>query len=128
MPITTQFSLSVELMKLSPVQSALTYTVESIISLARALKRSGSDILVEDDLGAIFGRARIAPSVEAHFKDIVKIASFVPLHPGSEIVLDAGPGPTVLRALKDRHYLATVIQLSFLGWMHETTSLASVLV
>ena len=128
MPIATQFSLSIELMKLPPVQSALTYTVDSIISFARALKRSGSDILVEDDLGAIFGRARIAPSVETHFKDVVKMASFVPLHPGSEIVLDAGPGPTVRRALKDRHYLATVIQLSFLGWMHETTSLASILV
>jgi hypothetical protein len=83
---------------------------------------------VEEDLEAIFGRARIVPSVETHFKDVVKIASFVPLHPGSEIILDAGPGATVRRALKDRYYLATVIQLSFLGWMHETTSLASVLV
>jgi hypothetical protein len=62
------------------------------------------------------------------FKDVVKIASFVPLHPGSEIILDAGPGATIWRALKDAHYLAAVIQLSFLGWMHETTSLASVLV
>jgi hypothetical protein len=128
MPFSTQFSLSLELAKLIPVRSALTYTAESVISLARELRRSGSDILVEEDLEAIFGRARIVPSVETHFKDVVKIASFVPLHPGSEIILDAGPGATVRRALKDRYYLATVIQLSFLGWMHETTSLASVLV
>jgi hypothetical protein len=128
MPLSTQFSLSLELMKLPPVQSALAYSAESIISLARALKRSGSDILVEEDLGSIFGRAKIVHSLEKHFKDVVKIASFVPLHPGSEIILDAGPGATVRRALKDAHYLATVIQLSFLGWMHETTSLASVLV
>jgi hypothetical protein len=128
MPLSTQFSLSLELMKLPPVQSALAYSAESIISLARALKRSGSDILVEEDLGSIFGRAKIVHSLEKHFKDVVKIASFVPLHPSSEITLDAGPGATVRRALKDTHYLATVIQLSFLGWMHETTSLASVLV
>jgi hypothetical protein len=93
MPIATQFSLSIELMKLPPVQSALTYTVESIISFARALKRSGSDILVEDDLGAIFGRARIAPSVEAHFKDVVKTASFVPLIPAARLSWTPGPVP-----------------------------------
>lgn len=128
MPLSTQFSLSLELTKLPPVQSVLAYSAESIISLARALKRSGSDILVEEDLGAIFGRAKIVHSLEKHFKYVVKIAPFVPLHPGSEIILDACPGATVRRALNDAHYLATVIQLSFLGWMHETTSLASVLV
>ena len=126
MPV--QFSLSLELASLLPVRSALTYTANSIISLARDLKRSGSDILVEEDLAAIFGRAKIVPSVETHFRDVVKIASFVPLHPGSEIILNAGPGATVRLALKDSYYMATVIQLSFLGWMHETTLLASVLV
>lgn len=128
MPLGTQFSLSLELTKLPAVRSALTYTVESIINLTRELKRSKSNILVEEDLAAIFGRAKIVSSVETHFKDVVKIASFVPLYPDSDIILDAGPGATVRRALKDRYYMATVIQLSFLGWMHETTSLASVLV
>ena len=128
MPLGTQFSLSLELMKLPAFRTALTDTADSIISLMRDLRRSGSDILVEEDLAAIFGRAKIVPSVERHFKDVVKVASFVPLHPGSEIILDAGPGATVRRALKHNHYMATVIQLSFLGWMHETTSLASMLV
>ena len=45
----------------------------------RDLRRSGSDILIEEDLAAIFGRHRIVSSVEAHFKDVVKVASFTSL-------------------------------------------------
>ena len=83
---------------------------------------------MEEDLAAIFGRGKIVSSIETQFKDVVKVASFTPLHPGSDIILDAGPGPTVSRALKERYYMAAVIQLSFLGWVHEITSLASALV
>lgn len=68
------------------------------------------------------------PSLEQDFRDVVKIASLTRLHAQSEIILDAGPGATVGRALKDRYYMSTVIQLSFLGWMHEETTLASTLV
>jgi hypothetical protein len=128
MPLTPQFSLSLELANILPIKSALIYTASTIVSLARELKRSGSDLLVEEDLAAIFGRAKIVTSVENHFKDVVKIASIIPLHPDSDIILDAGPGATVRRALKDSYYMATVLQLSFLGSMHETTRLASVLV
>ncbi|KAN0120180.1 hypothetical protein V8E51_002388 [Hyaloscypha variabilis] len=128
MPLAPQFSLSLELASILPIKSALSYTASTVVSLARELKRSGSDLLVEEDLAAIFGRGKIVPSVENHFKDVVKIASIESLHPGSEIILDAGPGATVRRALKDRYYMATVLQLSFLGSMHETTRLASVLV
>lgn len=128
MPIPTQFSLSLELAKIVPVQAALTYGVESILSFARELKRSGCDILVEEDLATIFSRGRVVSSLETHFRDVVKVASFTPLHAGSEIILDAGPGPTVRRALKDRYYMATVIQLSCLCFLHETTTLAAILV
>ena len=46
----------------------------------------------------------------------------------SQISFDAGPGATVRRALKDRFYISCVIQMSFLGWMHEETTLAATLV
>ena len=84
--------------------------------------------MVEEDLAAIFSRGKIVPSLENHFRDVVKVTSFTPLHAGSEIVLDGGPGATVCRALKDRHYMSAIIQLSFLGFIHETTGLAESLV
>lgn len=128
MPFSTQFSVSVELAKILPARAALTYGAESIINLVRDLRRSGSDFLVEEDLAAIFSRGRVVSSLETHFRDVVKVALFTPLHAGSEIILDAGPGPTVRRALKDRYYMTTIIQLSCLGFLHETTTLAAALV
>ena len=131
MPFTTQFSLSLELANLAshlPLRAGLNYTANAIVNLARELKRSGSDLLVEEDLASIFGRGKIVPSLENHFRDVVRIASIAPtpLHAGSEIVLDAAPGATLRRALKEGHdYLATVIQLSFLSWMHEDSTLAA---
>ncbi|KAI4125782.1 MAG: hypothetical protein LQ347_005234 [Umbilicaria vellea] len=133
MPFTTQFSLSLELANLAshlPLRAGLNYTASAIVNLARELKRSGSDFLVEEDLVSIFGRGKVVSSLENHFRDVVKIASIAPtpLHPGSEIVLDAAPGATLRRALKQGHdYLATVIQLSFLSWMHEDSTLAAAL-
>ena len=128
MPLSTQFTLSLELAKMLPVREALSSGAESIISFARALRRSGSDFLVEEDLAAIFGRGRIESSIEKKFRDALKEVSFTPLHEGSQISLDATPGPTVGRALKDRYYMASVIQLSFLVWMNEEITLASALV
>ena len=85
--------------------------------------------MVEEDLAAIFGRGRIVPSLENHFCGIVSIASITPLHQEAEVVLKAGPDATVRRALKDGHYyMSTVIQLSFLAFMHENSSLTARLV
>ncbi len=128
MSISRQFSLSLELSRIVPIRPVITYGTESLVNLFRALRRSGSDFLVEEDLAAIFGRMKVEPSLEQEFRGVVKIASFTPLHAQSPIVLDAGPGPTLLRALKDRYYMALVIQLSFLVWMHEETTLATALV
>ena len=128
MPLSTQFNLSLELTKVLPVREALSSSAKSIISLVRALRRSGSDFLVEEDLAAIFGRGRIESVMEKKFRDALQEVSFTPPHEGSQISLDATPGPTVGRALKDRYYMASVIQLSFLVWMHEETTLASALV
>ena len=120
--------LSLELAKILPVRAAISYSAELLVNLVRELKRSGSDFLVEEDLAAIFGRGKIMASLENNFRDVVKDASFTPLRAQSPIILDAGPGATLGRALKDRYYMSTVIQLSFLCWIHEETTLATTLV
>ncbi|KAI4184968.1 MAG: hypothetical protein L6R41_004403 [Letrouitia leprolyta] len=101
------------------------------MSLARGLRSSGSDILVEEDLATYFGRARIDPVLEKQFKEtIIKSVgsiNFTPIHSSSEIGLDSGLGPTVTRACtsRDRFYMSMVIQISLLSWFLETTDLAS---
>ena len=127
MPVSTQFNISLELSKILPLRSVITYTADSLVKLVRELRRSGSDFLVEEDLAAIFGRMRIEPSLEDGFRRVVRNPSFTDLYTGSHIVLNAGPGPTLTRALRDRYYMSLVIQLSFLLWMHEETTLATAL-
>ncbi|KAL8730396.1 MAG: hypothetical protein Q9181_004672, partial [Wetmoreana brouardii] len=124
----TQFSLSLELAKIFPLREALTTGVKQLVNLVRALKRNGSDFLVEEDLARIFGRGKIEPSLEKDFRDVVKTGSFQSLDANSTIALDAGPGATLCRALKERFYMSCVIQLSFLVWMHQETTLAAMLV
>ena len=128
MPFESQFSLSLELAKILPVRQIVNAGVEQIISLVRDLKRDGSDFLVEEDLANIFGRGRIEPSLEQSFRKVVRIGSVQPLSVDSPIVLDSKPGATIRRALKDQFYMSSVIQLSFLMWMHEESSLATALV
>ena len=109
------------------MREAINSVLSSVVQFARDLKISGSELVVEEDLAAIFGRGLVDPKLETHFKNLVTINSFTSLHNGSEIVLTAGPGPTVYRALKDKYYMAVVIQLSFLCWMHEKASLGAAL-
>lgn len=127
MSVATQFNISLELSKILPLRSVITYTADSLVRLVRELRRSGSDFLVEEDLAAIFGRMRIERSLEDDFRRVVRNPSYSDLYTGSRIVLDAGPGPTLTRALQDRYYMSFVIQLSFLIWMHEETTLATAL-
>ncbi|MCJ1376106.1 hypothetical protein MMC20_007346 [Loxospora ochrophaea] len=90
---------------------------------ARDLKHSGSDIVVEEDLANVFGRMRISDRLTSSFKNIVgKSSSNISLWEG--ITLQGGPGPTVLRALQERPFFATVVQLSFLTWTFHTSFLA----
>ena len=59
MPFDSQFSLSLELTKLIPFGPLANATGRGILQLARDLKKTGSDILVEEDLADVFGRNRI---------------------------------------------------------------------
>ncbi|KAI4087291.1 MAG: hypothetical protein L6R37_008336 [Teloschistes peruensis] len=128
MPLQTQLSLSIELAKAFPLREAINSGVEQLVNLVRALKKNGSDFLVEADLADIFGRGKIEPPLEKEFRDVIKIGTIQPLHADSPIVLDAGPGATVRRAIRDSVYMSCVIQLSFLGWFHEESTLAETLV
>lgn len=130
MPVETQFNLALELAQVSNLGSIVKAGATTFLDFARELRKSGSDIVVEEDLADIFGRGRIVPQLEESFRTaVVANATITPVYAGSEISLCSGPGPTVLRALKekDRKYLSTVIQLSFLGWIHERDSLSEAL-
>ena len=94
------------------------------MALARELRNSGSDIVVEEDLAQLFGRSRISPEIASSFKTIVsKSSSNRSLWEG--ITLQGGPGPTVLRALREAPYFAMVVQLSLLVWVCDKVNLAA---
>jgi hypothetical protein len=131
----SSFQLGLELTNIFPIREVVRNISNplyaKILSFARDLRKSGSDLLVEEDLAAIFGRALINRDLEESFrKDVIQNSTIVPFHNGCSLVLDPGPGPTISRALQpgDRYYLSTVIQLSFLCWTHSRTSIAAGLV
>ncbi|KAI4149226.1 MAG: hypothetical protein L6R39_002559 [Caloplaca ligustica] len=131
MAFTNQFALTLELTRLlPPIRWATSKAGSAIISRARDLRQSGSDIVVEEDLASVFGRCRISPTLASSFKTIVtKSSSNVSLLEG--IILQGGPGPTVARALQESPYFAMVVQLSFLVWafpsIHMATAIADAL-
>ena len=72
---------------------------KALVNFARDLRKSGSDIVVEEDLADIFGRGRIESALEAQFKsDVLADTTIMPLHPKCDVQLQARPGPTVTRA------------------------------
>ena len=130
MPISSNFQLAVELTNLFPVRELTGQVYQRVLGFARDLKRSGSDIVVEEDLAATFGRGQIDQKIEKQFRsDILRDTEIHTLYPKSEVCLDTTPGPTLKRALTDpdRFYISTIIQLSLLGWVHGRNSLAAVL-
>ena len=123
----SNFQLSLELSHVFPIREVVKSSYNTLLQFARDLQKSGSDIVVEEDLAAIFGRGRVNSVIVTKFKEnILQNASFVSVYKDCEIGLDTRPGPTVSRALqdKDRGYLSTVIQLSMLGWMQDREALA----
>ena len=127
MPFSSQFALSLEVTRLIPLHHVVSKAAEAVMSVARELRHSGSDIVTEEDLTNVFGRCRIAPELASSFKTImVQSSKQTPLW--ESITLQAGPGPTVLRALRDPAYFSTVVQISFLTWVCEAGYLATALV
>ena len=124
------FQIGAELTNILPVRQAVEVTGRAILDLARRLRHSGSDFLVEEDVAEIFGRGRIDPKIEEDFRcNVLRDTNVISIQNQSVLVLSTGAGPTFDRALRNpgRGYLATIIQLSLLGWMHDRATLASAL-
>ena len=102
MSFSTQFNLVLELFNISPIRTVVESEATQLLNFAREFRKSGSDVVVEEDLAAVFGRGRINPELPDIFRDTVKVQVFVPLTRDSEIRLDSGPGPTMHRALRQR--------------------------
>lgn len=126
MVFSSQFSLSLELTQIVPVSLIASKAAEAVMSLARDLQSSGSDIVVEEDLARLFGTIKIEHKVASSFRTVV--ANSGGSRPLVErISLEVGPGPTVSRSLAPGQpaYFATVLQCSLLTSVHEKSSLAS---
>ncbi|KAL9039835.1 MAG: hypothetical protein Q9214_004714 [Letrouitia sp. 1 TL-2023] len=125
MAFANQFALTLELTRLvPPLKWATNKAGNVVMSHARNLRQSGSDIVVEEDLTNVFGKCRISNSLTSSFKTIItKSTSDTTLLEG--IVLQGGPGPTVARAFQESSYFAMVVQISLLSWTFETSYLAT---
>ena len=88
------------------------------------MRHSGSDIVVEEDLAIVFGRCRISTALESSFRTVItQSTSNVPLL--ESIMLQGGPGPTVVRAFQESPYFSMVVQLSLLVWTFRAAYLAT---
>lgn len=125
MPFNAGFQLSFEIAKAFPISSVTESVPSKVLKYARDLRVSGSDIVVEADLAEVFGRGKIVHELEQNFRKVVKDQGFTFLRNGCEISLDSGAGPTLLYGLQKNQHFSTIIQLSFLGWTHDRSSLAS---
>ncbi|MCJ1385390.1 hypothetical protein MMC17_008513 [Xylographa soralifera] len=126
MAFSNQFALSVELTRLVPLRLIANKTAELIMTQARELRHSGSDIVVEEDLAGVFGRVRIADGLASSFRTVIgRTSSSTPLWDG--LTLQGGPGPSLIRAFKEAPYFATMVQLSLLVWALEASYLAPAL-
>ena len=117
MPFSNQFALSLEVTRLVPMRLVVSKAYETVMSLARDLQNSGSNIVIEEDLADVFGRSRISTQFERSFATVIK-KDGTTLHCLCEgRILAGGPGSPVGRALNNTPYLSTVIQLSLLTWV-----------
>ena len=93
--------------------------------LRKFAQGSGSDIVIEEDLAAMFGRSLIEPRMASTFRTVIAKNASTKLCDG--ISLEAGPGPTTLRALSKNQtpYFSMVIQCSLLTSALEKASLAT---
>jgi len=126
MPFSTQFDLTLELTRLLPLNLLGNASQSAVLSLARQLCNSGSDIIIEQDLAELFGRSRVGRQLESSFRAIVSRGKNAALT--DELSLISGPGPTVTRAFQDRSYFATIVQISLLTWVHDHNDLSQALV
>ncbi|KAI9893593.1 MAG: hypothetical protein M1814_006389 [Vezdaea aestivalis] len=96
----TKLNLENELSLVFPANEDGRSELHAYVDLTRSPKRSGSDIVVEEDLAIIFGRGKVEPVLETVFRHSINSeSSETPLFQTSSIHLRAGPSPPIARAL-----------------------------
>ncbi|MCJ1424474.1 hypothetical protein MMC29_002362 [Sticta canariensis] len=121
MAFTNQFSLSLELTKFIPFGSLTTNASRGVLHLMRVLQDLVSDMITEAEPAKVFGRNR---KFESTFRTAVKKSVIQEISEVSEIVLEAGAGPTVRRSLSEPAYFSTILQLSLLTYTHDLSQFA----
>ncbi|MCJ1417116.1 hypothetical protein MMC32_003455 [Xylographa parallela] len=127
MALNPQFAVSYELSNLVPVVPILNLASRGLLELVRDFQSSGSNLITEHDLAAIFGRSYIDAQFASTFKTAVQKSKIRRLAGIAEIVLEAGAGPTVQHAIKEVPFFSMIVQLSVLLWAHNVTTLATTL-
>ena len=123
----SQFALTLDLNRaIGP--TSIGRVGDAVIKLARKLQSSGSDIVIEQDLGNLFSRFLLDADFVEEFKErtlavnsITNIGSRIPF------ALQSGPGPTIQRALREPAFLPMVIHLSMFGATHDFGSFSETL-
>ena len=118
--------LNVQLLDVDRIVRYGANKITELIEFARELRKTSSDVFIEEELADVIGRARINADVQEHFKqDVLQNTRVVPLAE-SPIVFSVGAGPTLKRALReqDPKYLSTVIQLLLLSRFYDDSDLS----
>ncbi|MCJ1438080.1 hypothetical protein MMC27_007467 [Xylographa pallens] len=125
-----QIQLNIQLLDVGRIVKYSANKVTELVKFARDLRKTSSDVFVEEELADILGRARISTEVQDIFKrNVLQNTNIVSLADESPIALSTGAGPTLNRALreKDPKYLSSVIQLSFLSRFYDRSDFSLVL-
>ena len=112
MALASQFALSLELTNLVPMGIAAVGKAWDLMTTARDLRGSGSDIVVEEDMANLLGRCFVERNLASTFRNIVARGE-QEKSICAGIALFSGPGPTLLRALtqsSENPYFAMVVQ------------------
>ena len=80
----SQFSLSLELGSLVPLVRIVNVASKSLLGLVRSFKKSGSDIVTEHDLAAVFGRVRVEEAFARTFEILLELQQLTSLPASSK--------------------------------------------
>ena len=105
------FQFGLEVTKVLPVKEAAENVTTRLLNIARNLRKSGSDLVVEEDLAELLGRAHLEPAFEKEFRNDVKAQNTQELPGVAKVFLAQGASPTVLNALQDKRSLSALAQL-----------------
>ena len=100
----------------------------NVIAWVRGARQNGSDVIVELDTASMFGRGQIEPVLERAFDTaVMKLVQFTRFGADQKLALSTGAGATLTWKQNPfyRELYSSIVQLSFLGWIHDRTALAA---